>query len=73
MASVSALAGVPDGSYKVVGMALDLTGRKLIDEICQIGAFCYPDKKFGQYIMPYRDVSRRSSRTHGIKVFTYFG
>jgi len=73
MATALALNQVPDGNYKVVGLALDLTGQKFIDEICQIGAFCYPDKKFAQYIMPYRDVSQRSSKAHGIRVRTSFG
>jgi len=64
---------VPEGNYKVVSFALDLTGKKLIDEICHIGAFAHPDHVFSQYIMPYRDVSRSSTRAHGIRVFTNFG
>jgi len=64
---------LPEGNYKVVSFALDLTGKKLIDEICHIGAFAHPDHVFSQYVMPYRDVSRSSTRAHGIRVFTSFG
>ncbi|CAL8082442.1 unnamed protein product [Orchesella dallaii] len=64
----------PSGQdYKVACIALDLTGRKLIDEICHIGAYCPPDKAFSQYVMPYRDISRSASITFGIKIFTSFG
>jgi hypothetical protein len=64
---------LPEGNYKVVSFALDLTGKKLIDEICHIGAYVHPDKGFSQYVMPYRDMSRGATRTHGIRIFTNFG
>jgi len=60
-------------NYKVACIALDLTGRKLIDEICHIGAYFPPDKTFSQYVMPHRNVSRSASHTFGIKIFTSFG
>lgn len=63
----------PEPAYKVACIALDLTGRKLIDEICQIGGYYHPDKSFSQYVMPHRDISRGASRTFGIKIFTNFG
>lgn len=63
----------PVPSYKVACIALDLTGRKLIDEICQIGGYAHPSKAFSQYVMPHRDISRGASRTFGIKIFTNFG
>jgi len=64
----------PSGqNYKVACIALDLTGRKLIDEICHFGAYCPPDKSFSQYVMPHRDISRSASITFGIKIFTSFG
>ena len=73
MASEVTKSGIPEGSYKVVSLALDLTGKKLIDEICQIGAFSFPDKTFSQYVMPHREVSLSATRTHGIRIFTNFG
>ena len=46
-------------NYQVVAWDLDTTGRRLIDEICQIGGF-YSDanggeKIFSQYVMPYKN------------------
>ncbi|CAL8088490.1 unnamed protein product [Orchesella dallaii] len=68
------ISSTPSGqNYKVACIALDLTGRKLIDEICHIGAYCPPDKAFSQYVMPHRDISRSASITFGIKIFTSFG
>ncbi|CAG7716876.1 unnamed protein product [Allacma fusca] len=59
--------------YRVVAFALDLTGKKLIDEICHISA-CHEDgASFDQYIMTYRDISRSSIRSHGIRIFTMLG
>jgi hypothetical protein len=60
-------------NYRVVAFALDLTGKKLIDEICHISA-CHEDgSSFDQYIMTYRDISRSSIRSHGIRIFTMLG
>jgi len=67
------LAGIPEGNYKVVTFAADLTGRKSFDEICQIAAFVHPDKVYSQYVMPFCNVSLGSTRNHGIKVFVLFG
>jgi len=64
---------LPDGKYKVVSLALDLTGKKYIDEICSIGAFASPDKVFSHCVMPDRDISISATRKHGLKVFTQFG
>lgn len=33
---------VPPGSYQLVAWDLDTTGRRLIDEICQIGGYYLP-------------------------------
>jgi len=61
------------GQEKVVAIALDLTGKKMTDEICHIAAYCYPEKTFSQYVMPFRDISPPSVRTHGLRIFTTFG
>jgi maternal-effect protein exuperantia len=67
--------GIPAGQYKVVTIALDLTGKKLIDEICHIAAY-YQDpeiKTYSQYVMPVREVTHSAIRTHGIRILTSFG
>jgi maternal-effect protein exuperantia len=61
------------GDYQVVTWDLDTTGRRLIDEICQIGGHCRreaaaePDT-FSQYVMPYRNPNPGARRSFGIKV-----
>jgi len=67
------LAGIPEGNYKVVTFAADLTGRKSFDEICQIAAYINDEKVYSQYVMPFCNVSLGSTRNHGIKVFVLFG
>lgn len=59
--------GVPDGRYRLVGCAVDTSGRRLIDEICQIAAYT-PTAKFSQYIMPFKDINIFYSRRHMIRV-----
>jgi len=62
------------GKYQVVAWDLDTTGRRLIDEICQIGGFCKSGKEakdedtFSQYVMPYRNPNPGARRSFGIKV-----
>lgn len=62
------------GKYQVVAWDLDTTGRRLIDEICQIGGFCKSSKEtkdedtFSQYVMPYRNPNPGARRSFGIKV-----
>ena len=72
-----ALAGetVQAGQYQVVAWDLDTTGRKLIDEICQIGGhYSQPgssgqaDNTFSQYVMPHRNPNPGARRSFGIKV-----
>jgi len=60
-------------NYKVMSFAVDLTGKKLIDEICHLTACQGEQTLYDQYIMPYRDVSRSSTRTHGIRIYTLLG
>ena len=69
------------GNYQVVAWDLDTTGRRLIDEICQIGGFYVlenPPKDgkenkectqtFSQYVMPYKNPNPGARRSFGIKV-----
>lgn len=60
--------GIPVGKYRLVGWAVDTTGRRLIDEIVQIAGYT-PDSKFSQYIMPFADLNPVYSRKHNIRVF----
>lgn len=66
-------------NYVVVTWDLDTTGRRLIDEICQIGGYqSHPsgegdgDKEEGsvysQYVMPYRNPNPGARRSFGIRV-----
>lgn len=59
--------GIPDGRYRLIGWAIDTTGRRLIDEICQIAAYS-PTSQFSQYIMPYKDINPTFIRRHWIRV-----
>ncbi|XP_069672494.1 maternal protein exuperantia [Periplaneta americana] len=61
--------GLPPGDYRLVGWDLDTTGRRLIDEICQIAAFS-PTLNFSQYVMPFRDMNPAARRRHNIRVVT---
>jgi len=62
------------GKYQAVAWDLDTTGRRLIDEICQIGGFYKTaasegdDNTFSQYVMPYRNPNPGARRSFGIKV-----
>lgn len=69
---------VMPGHYVAVAWDLDTTGRKLIDEICQIGGhFLDPvrdetkvdeENTFSQYVMPHRNPNPGARRSFGIKV-----
>ena len=61
------------GNYQVVAWDLDTTGRRLIDEICQIaGHFsstaAQSERSFSQYVMPHRNPNPGARRSFGIKV-----
>ncbi|CAG9766434.1 unnamed protein product [Ceutorhynchus assimilis] len=60
--------GIPVGKYRLVGWAVDTTGRRLIDEIVQIAGYT-PESKFSKYIMPFSDLNPFYSRKHNIKVY----
>ena len=58
---------LPEGRYRLVGWSIDTTGRRLIDEICQIAAYT-SSAQFAQYIMPYKDINPKYIRRHMIRV-----
>lgn len=60
---------LPEGRYQLIGWDIDTTGRRLIDEICQIAAYT-PNSKFKQYIMPYGDLNILAQRRHSLRVIT---
>ncbi|XP_076267877.1 maternal protein exuperantia [Rhynchophorus ferrugineus] len=60
--------GIPNGKFRLVGWAVDTTGRRLIDEIVQIAGYT-PNDDFSQYIMPFSDLNPFYSRKHNIRVF----
>uniref|UniRef100_A0A8D8ZY94 Maternal protein exuperantia n=1 Tax=Cacopsylla melanoneura TaxID=428564 RepID=A0A8D8ZY94_9HEMI len=60
------LQSLPFGNLKLVGWDLDTTGRRLIDEICQISGYT-PEENFNMYIMPHRDIDMRSKRRHALR------
>jgi len=59
---------------QVVACDLDTTGRRLIDEICQIGGYYAgetaesTEQVFSQYVMPYKNPNPGARRSFGIKV-----
>ena len=63
------MSGLPPGDYSLVGWDMDTTGRRLLDEICQIAAFS-PSVNFSQYVMPFRDLNPAARRRHNIRVVT---
>lgn len=60
--------GILNGKFRLVGWAVDTTGRRLIDEIVQIAGYT-PNDNFSQYIMPFSDLNPFYSRKHYIRVF----
>jgi len=61
--------GLPAGQYRLIGFDMDLTGRRLIDEIVHIGAYA-PTKTFSQYVMPFRNLNIESKYRHLMRVIT---
>lgn len=62
---------VKEGNYNVVAWDLDTTGRRLVDEICQIAGFymhANEESTFSQYVMPYKNPNPGARRSFGIKV-----
>ncbi|KAL0114564.1 hypothetical protein PUN28_011695 [Cardiocondyla obscurior] len=59
--------GIAPGDYRLVGWDMDTTGKKVIDEICQIAAYT-PTSTYSQYVMPYKDLNPTAIKRHSMKV-----
>ncbi|XP_012219320.1 maternal protein exuperantia [Linepithema humile] len=62
-------AGIAPGDYCLVGWDMDTTGKKVIDEICQIAAYTR-STTYSQYVMPYKDLNPTAIKRHSMKVVT---
>uniref|UniRef100_A0A182UF30 Exuperantia RNAse H-like domain-containing protein n=1 Tax=Anopheles melas TaxID=34690 RepID=A0A182UF30_9DIPT len=60
---------LPHGKYTLIGLDIDTTGRRLIDEIVQISAFT-PEKEYAQYIMPLMNLNPAARQRHQVRVIT---
>jgi len=61
--------GIAPGDYRLVGWDMDTTGKKVIDEICQIAAYT-TKSSYSQYVMPYKDLNPTAIKRHSMKVVT---
>lgn len=61
--------GINPGNYQIVGWDMDTTGKKVIDEICQIAGYT-PSSSYAQYVMPYKDLDPPATKRHSMKVVT---
>ncbi|XP_050451626.1 maternal protein exuperantia [Cataglyphis hispanica] len=61
--------GIAPGDYRLIGWDMDTTGKKVIDEICQIAAYT-PSSTYSQYVMPYKDLNPTAIKRHSMKVVT---
>ncbi|XP_004526486.1 maternal protein exuperantia [Ceratitis capitata] len=57
------------GKYTLVGIDIDTTGRRLIDEIVQLAAYS-PKDHFEQYIMPYMNLNPAARQRHQVRVIS---
>ncbi|XP_055630598.1 maternal protein exuperantia isoform X1 [Toxorhynchites rutilus septentrionalis] len=60
---------LPSGKYTLIGIDIDTTGRRLIDEIVQISAYT-PDHQYSQYIMPLMNLNPAARQRHQVRVIT---
>uniref|UniRef100_A0A1A9WJN4 Uncharacterized protein n=1 Tax=Glossina brevipalpis TaxID=37001 RepID=A0A1A9WJN4_9MUSC len=60
---------LPLGRYILVGVDIDTTGRRLIDEIVQLAAYT-PKDHFEQYIMPYMNLNPAARQRHQVRVIS---
>lgn len=58
-----------EGKYTIVGLDLDTTGRRLIDEVVHIAAYT-PNDQFTQYIMPLMNLNMGARNRHMIRVIS---
>lgn len=61
--------GIGPGNYRIVGWDMDTTGKKVIDEICQIAGYTQ-SCTYTQYVMPYKDLNPPAMKRHNMKVVT---
>uniref|UniRef100_A0A0K8TBH5 Exuperantia RNAse H-like domain-containing protein n=1 Tax=Lygus hesperus TaxID=30085 RepID=A0A0K8TBH5_LYGHE len=52
-----------------VSWDVDTTGRRLLDDICNVGAYCN-DFSMQQYIMPYKDIMLPMKRRHNLSTIS---
>ncbi|XP_076632606.1 maternal protein exuperantia isoform X2 [Colletes latitarsis] len=57
------------GDYQLVGWDMDTTGKKVIDEICQIAGYT-PNSSYSRYVMPYKNLNPPAMKRHNMKVVT---
>lgn len=60
---------LPYGKYTLIGIDIDTTGRRLIDEIVQISAYT-PEHQYSQYIMPLMNLNPAARQRHQVRVIT---
>lgn len=60
---------LPNGRYTLIGIDIDTTGRRLIDEIVQISAYT-PEHQHSQYIMPLMNLNPAARQRHQVRVIT---
>ncbi|KAK2581079.1 hypothetical protein KPH14_006121 [Odynerus spinipes] len=65
----SSTAGILPGDYRLVGWDMDTTGKRLMDEICQIAGYT-PSSTYSQYVMPYKDLNPPAIKRHNMRVVT---
>ncbi|CAO1346489.1 unnamed protein product [Diamesa serratosioi] len=58
-----------EGTYTYVGLDVDSTGRRLIDEIVHIAAYT-PNDDFSQHVMPLMNLNPAARQRHQIRVIT---
>ncbi|XP_059609216.1 maternal protein exuperantia isoform X2 [Phlebotomus argentipes] len=60
---------LPEGNYTIIGVDIDTTGRRLIDEIVHLAAYT-PEQEFSQYVMPYMNLNPAARQRHQVRVIT---
>ncbi|XP_058836329.1 maternal protein exuperantia [Topomyia yanbarensis] len=60
---------LPHGRYTLIGIDIDTTGRRLIDEIVQVSAYT-PEHQYSQYIMPLMNLNPAARQRHQVRVIT---
>lgn len=60
---------LPRGNYTLIGIDIDTTGRRLIDEIVQLAAYT-PESSYSQYIMPLMNLNPAARQRHQVRVIT---